>query len=239
MFKQAWVRPPRTVPPADYSILKPALAHLSPTVPAAFATAVAISLSGFLLAGAGVQGEPAPLLPAVGSAAGRVIADLPAVAAKHPSRPATHHAHPATLATTTTTSHEFAPQPRAVASKPQPVHRPARVVPRAAPPRIHVPAPAPRAAPAATPVIPKTPAAKGKARGHGHSRAHAPKPAPATGTRAPGRGRALGHHHGLPPGQAKKAPAAAQPTIAAPPKANGGGPPADHGNGNGHDGGKK
>lgn len=57
--------------------MKPALAHLSPTVPAAFATAVAISLSGFLLASAGVQGEPVPLLPAVGDVAGSVIADLP------------------------------------------------------------------------------------------------------------------------------------------------------------------
>jgi hypothetical protein len=228
--------------------MKPALAHLSPTVPAAFATAVAISLSGFLLAGAGVQGEPAPLLPAVGSAAGRVFADLPTPTHRRVAEPVTPATHSAPRRTTPT--QELALQPRAVVSKPPRAHRPEPAVRRTAPPRAPVPrapvpAPAPRGIPVVTPTFPKTPAAKGKARGHSHSRAHAPKPAAATGARAHGHGTALGHgkahghHHRLPPGQAKKAPAASPPAPAAPPKAHGGGPPEDDGGGNGHHGGKK
>jgi hypothetical protein len=237
MFTQAWVRRPRTAPLADYSKMKPALAHLSPTVPAAFATAIAISLSGFLLAGAGVQGEPAPLLPAVGSAAGRVIAQLPAAAhRRHVSEPVTRSAASPRLVATAT--HEF-PRRRTVVAKPHRVHRAAPVARQAPRARVHVPARAPRPTPVTTRVFPKRPASTGKARGHGHSHARAPKPQAATGARVHGHGRALGHHHGFPPGQAKKAAAAPQPAPAATAKSHGGGPPADHGGGNGHDGGKK
>ena len=229
--------------------MKPSLAHLSPTVPAAFATAVAISLSGFLLAGAGVQGEPAPLLPAIGSAAGRVIADLPPAAKKRAPEPVR-----STATTGSATTHASAAVPQRRSPLPQAHHsahrpRPARVIHIAAPVRVHPPKPAPPATPvsARPSPLPKAPAAKGKALGHSrshghgqsHGRAHAPKPVPATGVRAQGHGKAVGHHGGLPPGQAKKAPAAQQPAAAAPPKAHGGGPPADHGGGNGHDGGKR
>jgi hypothetical protein len=236
MFCKACVRLRRTVPPADYSMMKPALAHRSPTVPAAFATAVAISLSGFLLAGAGFQGEPAPLLPAVGSAAGRVIAKLPAAAPKRVPEPVTRAAGSTTLAAILTQA--FAPQLRAEVSKPRRVHRPAPAIRRAAPARVPAPAPAPRATPIPTRVFPKTPEAKGKARGHSHSHAHAHTLNPAVGTHVHGHDKALGHQRGLPPGHAKKAPAAPHPAQAAPPKATGG-PPADHGGGNGHNGGKK
>ena len=215
MFCKACVRLRRTVPPADYSMMKPALAHRSPTVPAAFATAVAISLSGFLLAGAGFQGEPAPLLPAVGSAAGRVIAELPVTAPKRVPEPVTRAAGSTTLAAIPTQA--FAPQLRAEVSKPRRVHRPAPAIRRAAPARIPVPAPAPRATPIPTRVFPKT---------------------PEVGTHVHGHDKALGHHRGLPPGHAKKAPAAPHPAQAARPKGTGG-PPADHGGGNGHNGGKK
>ena len=234
MFCKACVRVRRTVPPADNSMMKPALAHRSPTVPAAFATAVAISLSGFLLAGAGSQGEPAPLLPAVGSAAGRVFAELPGAAPKRIPEPVTRAAGSNTLAAIPT--QDFAPQPRAEVSKARRVHRLAPAIRRAAPARVPAPAPPPRATPIPTRVFPKTPEAKGKARGQSHSHAHAHALNPSAGTHVHGHDKALGHHRGLPPGHAKKPPAAPHPARAPP---NTGGPPADHGGGNGHNGGKK
>jgi hypothetical protein len=235
MFCKACVCLRRTVPPADYSMMKPALAHRSPTVPAAFATAVAISLSGLLLAGAGFQGEPAPLLPAVGSAAGRVFAELPGAAPKRIPEPVTRAAGFTTLAAIPT--QDFAPQLRAEVSKPRRVHRPAPAVRRAAPARVTAPVPASRATPIPTRVFPKTPEAKGKARGHSHSHAHAHALNPSVGTHVHGHDKALGHHRGPPPGHAKKAPGAPHPAQA-PPKVTGG-PSADHGGGNGHNGGKK
>jgi len=57
--------------------MKPPFAYLSPTG-TAFAAAIGISLVAFPLAGVGVQVEPTPLLPAIGAAAQRVAADLPA-----------------------------------------------------------------------------------------------------------------------------------------------------------------
>lgn len=216
-------------------MMKPALAHRSPAVPAAFATAAAISLSGFLLAGAGFQGEPAPLLPAVGSAAGRVFAELPGAPPKRIPEPVTQAAGFTTLAAIPT--QDFAPQPRAEVSKPHRVHRPAPAVRRGAPARVAAPVPVPRATPIPTLVFPKTPEAKGKARGHSDSHAHAHALNPSVGTHVHAHDKALGHHRGLPPGHAKKAPAAPHPAQA-PPKVTGG-PPADHGGGNGHNGGKK
>jgi len=55
--------------------MKPSFAHLSPT-PLAFAAAIAVSLSVFLLSGAGSQRTPTPLLPALGSAVGGVAVNL-------------------------------------------------------------------------------------------------------------------------------------------------------------------
>jgi hypothetical protein len=207
--------------------MKPALAHLSPTVPATFATAVAISLSVFLLAGSGVQGEPTPLLPAIGGAAGHVAAELPAVTYARPSAPARRAAPAPDLVAPGT--QVVVSQRRSTVSNAQPVHRRARtrVVRRAAPPPVQAPAPVqvPASTPPTTAATTRSLSAKGKARGHGHSAK------PAAGTGAHGHGKALGHPHGLPPGQAKKAPAAPLPAPAAPPK--------PHGAGNGHKGGKK
>lgn len=216
---------------------KPVLAHLPPTVLATFATAIAISLSGFLLAGAGGQAEPAPLLPAIGSAAGHVIAELPATPHAHARKPARRASvgGTASLARLATTSTRGPASPRrAGVSKARRVHRPDRAVRRPAPAPTQ---PAARPAPAA-PVITRefTSAhkARGKALGHSHSHARSVR-APATSS-AHGRGhvKAHGRHGGLPPGHAKKAPAAPAPAPAAPAKSKGGGPPPDHGGGNGH-----
>jgi hypothetical protein len=214
--------------PADYSNMKLAFAHLSPTVPATFAAAIGISLSVFLLSGVGVQ-EPTPLLPAIGGAAGRVAADLPATADDRASEPVGKAASSAQLVATRT--EHFVPQRRQAATKAHRVHRRVRtgVVRRAPSAPVQVAAPAAPATPVTTRRFFSTPTtAKGKARGHGHG--HMLKPtAGASVHRA--LGRSSEHHHGLPPGHAKKAPTASSPAPATSPKANGGG--------NGHKGGKK
>jgi hypothetical protein len=215
--------------------MKPVLAHVSPTVPAACAAAVAIALSGFLLAGAGGQSEPAPLFPAIGSAAGRVIADLPVAAHKRVSEPVRRAVPPATVVTAVTAP---APQPRAVVTSAHRVHRPAPAVRRPAPARAHAPMPAPRATPVMTRVLPKSPTKEGKARGHSHSDARALRPLAAGRDRVHGHGKAVGHQGGLPPGQAKKVPGGHHPEHATSPTAAGG-EPAEHGTANGHGGGKK
>lgn len=220
--------------------MKPALAHLSPTLPAALATGAAVVLSVFLLSGAEPQGEPAPLLPAIGGAAVHVIADLPATS---------HHPKAVVRPTSSTSSAELATTPAqgvalhqhraAVTHAHRPTHLArARVRPAAPPPAQAARPPAP------VPVVARHtfqahPAPKGKA--WGHSRSHPNRGAPAAAARpvGNGHGKALGHtHRGTPPGQAKKAPGGPPPTQVAPPKANGGGPPPGHGGGNGN-GGKK
>jgi hypothetical protein len=209
--------------------MKPAFAHLAPTVPITFAAAMGIALSVFLLPGAGIQGEPTPLLAAIGGAAGRVAADLPATVdqqASEPVRRAVTLARPAA-----TRPERFAPQRRPAGTKMHRTHRRTRTLVVRPTPSVPVQAAAP-AAPA-TPVTTRRffsnpRSAKSKTRGHGH--AHAPKPS--AGTPAPrahghGKAKALGHsiehHGGLPPGQAKKAPTAPPPAPTTTPKANGGG----------------
>jgi hypothetical protein len=188
----------------------PSVPRLSPTVPAAFSAAIGISLSIFLLPGAGVQGVPTPLLPAIGGAAGRVAADLPAIANKR--RASGPVANPAsfTQPVATRTEH-FVPQRRQAATRVHRAHRPAptRVVGGAPAPVPVVPPPAPATPVATIAGAPAPPA-------HGHGKAL---------------GRSREHPHGVPPGHAKKAPTAPAPVPGAPPKANGGG--------NGHKGGKK
>jgi len=219
--------------PDDMESMKPPFAHLSPTVLAAFAAGTSISLSLFLLPGAGGQGEPIPLLPAIGGAAGSVAANLGTSAHK-----------PRTTQTTVRSSAHanLAPavpvkQVAALRAPVHKVHRPYRTRPvRARAVRHTPPAPVRVTAPATTRQFFSTPKAKGK--GHGHR--HANKPATGIRSGGSGHGKALGHskdHQRVrPPGQAKKVPTA---PAAAPPKSNGGGPPADHGGGNGHKGGKK
>jgi hypothetical protein len=221
--------------PADYSNMKPAFAHLSPTVPATFAAAMGISLSVFLLPGAGVQGEPTPLLAVIGGAAGRVAADLPATVNERASEPVGKAASSAQLAATR--SEHFVPRRRQAATKAHRVHRRARtrVVRRAPSAPVQAAAPAAPATPVTTRQSFSTPTtATSKPRGYGHGRALKPT-AGAPAPRSHGHGKALGrsseHHHGLPPGHAKKAPTAPLLAPTTPPKANGGE--------NGHKGGTK
>jgi hypothetical protein len=218
--------------------MKPSLAHLSPTV-LAFAAALAASLSVFALSGAGLQGEPIPLLPALGGAAGEVAANLSGPDRRRAPAPAAARipTRPVLVSTVRATA------PRAVSHRAHRTHhaRPRVPVVRPVPtPPVTVAAPAPPPAPAQAPAAPvsapapqpaSVPKGKGKAPGH----AHAGKTTVA-GTNRHRNGRAGGHspehHRGLPPGQAKKEPAA-------PPKAKGGGPPAEHGGSNDHKGDKK
>jgi hypothetical protein len=207
-----------------------AFAHLSPTVPAVLVAALGISLWVVLLPGAGVQGEPTPLLAVIGGAAGHVAADLPATANERASEPVGKAASSAQLATTR--SEHFVPR-RKAATKAHRADRSARSGvgwrPLSA---------LPQAATPATPVTtrqsfssPTT--ATSKARGHGPGWARTT--AGALVPRAHGHGKALGrsgeHHHGLPHGHAKKAPTAPQSAPTTPPQVNGGG--------NGQKGGKK
>jgi hypothetical protein len=194
--------------------MKPPFAYLSPTG-TAFAAAIGISLAVFLLAGVGVQVEPTPLLPAIGAAAQRVAADLPATPIRRARAPQEVGKGASSAQLGATRPQHSAPQRRQAASTARRAHRRDRtgLVPGAPP-----------AAPveAAAPSVPGTPVtrttAKGKAPrpGHGHGRA-------SKSTRgAPERG-AHGH--------AKKASTAPSPVSGTPPKANGGG--------NGHKGEKK
>jgi hypothetical protein len=194
-----------------------AFAHLSPTVPAIFVTAMAMSLSMLVLPGAVVQGEPTPLLAVLGGATGRIAADLPTPAPQRASEPGRKAATSAQLAVPR--SEQPVPQRRQAATR---AHRHARS-------RVVQRAPAAPATPITTSrSLSGAPTATSKAHGHGQARkstggVHVSR----------GHGKALGrsseHHHGLPRGHAKKAPTA--PPSATPPKVNGGG--------NGHEGGKK
>src|SRR5580765_8367106 len=208
-----------------------AFAHLAPTVPAIFVAAIGMSLTVYLLHGARVQGEPAPLLAVIGGAAGRVAADLPATVEKHAAEPVGRAASPAQQATTP--SVQFVPRRRTAATTAHSVHRSARsvVVRRGS----SVPRQATAFAAAATPVT-----ARAHAHGQGHGRAlklaaGAPVPRAHGHGKAHGHGEAFGrsseHHHGLPRGHAKKAPTAPLSAPTTPPKLNGGG--------HGHKGGKK
>jgi len=205
-----------------------AFAHLSPTVPAVFVAAMGISLSAFLLSGARVQGEPTPLMAAIGGVAGRVAADLPAPVAKRVSEPVRKAASSAELAATR--PEHFAAHGRQVATK---THRA-----RSAPSEVVRRAPSASRQASATPdttrvTVSSPTTATSRAHGHGRARtstAGAPVP------RAHGHEKAFGrssehHHHGLPRGHGKKAPTAPSSAPTMPPNVNGGG--------SGHKGGKK
>jgi hypothetical protein len=223
--------------------MKSSLAHLSPTV-LAFGAAIGVSLSVFLLSGAGLQGEAIPLLPALGGAVKSVAVSPPAAAPRRTRAPAPSPVSTARPFLAPATSE---PASRPAVHRVPPSHHArtrarARVV-RPARPAPTPPAPVAVAAPApATPVSAPQPvsAPKGKAKALGHRRGHAAK-APVTGAPAHGNGHARGHspehHQKTPPGQAKKAPAAPPNAPAAHAKAKGGGPPSEHGGGNGNNGG--
>jgi hypothetical protein len=187
--------PSRTVATADYSTMK-AFAHLSPTVPAIFVAAMGIALSVFVLHGAWVTGEPRPLLAAVGGAAGRVVADLPA-----------------------TVNHHRASEPvRKLASMPS-----ERFVPRRQQAATNA---APATTVATSRSVSNPTEARGKARGHGHGRAlksAAATPVPRTHGHGKAFGHSSEHHNGLPRGHVKQPPTAPLPAPTTPPKVHGGG----------------
>jgi hypothetical protein len=218
---------------ADYSNMKPALVHPSPTVPAAFAAVLGILLAVFLLPGAGIQGEPITLSPAIGGGAGRVAADLPATAYRRASEPLGGMAFLPQLGATRI--EHFVLQPRQAASDAQRVHRRARTgAERRAPPApVQVAAPAAPATPLTARRVGASTKAKGEARGHGgRLKPAAGGPAPGGHGHGKGSGGSSEHHHGLPPRHTNRAPTAPpDPAPATPPKANGGG--------NGGKGGKK
>ena len=158
MFEEVTFALPRTAATAESSIMK-AFAHLAPTVPAIFVAAIGMSLTVYLLHGARVQGEPAPLLAVIGGAAGRVAADLPATVEKHAAEPVGRAASSAQQATTP--SVQFVPRRRTAATTAHSVHRSARsgVVRRGS----SVPRQATAFAAAATPVTMRAPTAKATA----------------------------------------------------------------------------
>jgi hypothetical protein len=190
--------------------------HTSPTLAAALAAGV-ISLSVFLIPGAGIQSGPTPLLPELGAMAARVPANLPVAVHHKRSRPVARRVSaPAHVVSTATP--RVVPQRVTAAPRRRPAHRRARVH------RVRrVEHPVVVAASVATPMPVVTPMpAETHVRGHEKRSFSAP-------TRAHGHGTALGHStprgHGRGLGHEKHAPPAAP---ASPPAA------APHGNGNGH-----
>lgn len=197
--------------------MTPPFAQVSQAVFAALAAATSIWLSLFVLPGAGVQGRPIPLLPAINEAADSVAAQFQA-----PARPT-------------------APASRRPASPTQVVARPAApsraaVSPQGRPNRVHrahatvtpkPPAPIQAAAlvPAVSPAVAHRPTGPPPGTANALGRAKGATPRAGVGSRARGLGKALGHHRGARPGHAKGA-SAAQPV-----------PPRSHGHGTGNGGG--
>jgi hypothetical protein len=188
-------------------------ARLSPTLAAILAAAFGISLSVFLVPGAGVQEAPTPLLTAIGGAVGRVAADLPPAVsprASEPTRRAVSKAAPAS------------PRPTLIGARQKASTRTHRAhVRHSAPAPRHAPSTSARTAtPAATAPVAASPgnfrkSPASKARGHGHGllrkRAADVPTAGAPARRAHGHDKTLGrsgehrHKHRLSPGKAKKA----------------------------------
>lgn len=200
--------------------MKPLAAHASPTVAATLAAAT-ISLSIFLLPGAGIRSGPTPLLTGLGATAGRVAGDLPAVAVRA-SKPARHAAAAPALAGTP--AKHVVPQRQTAAPGAQRVHRRtrARVVPPAASTSATAPTPATPAQPAARFFsAPRAP------RGKSHGRAHAARPAAAATTpRVRGHGKGFGPStpRGQGVGRGRGNAPAAPPAPPAPGKSAGNGP---------------
>lgn len=210
-------------------------AHLSRTALAVLAAAGTVWLAAFFLPGAVV--EPIPLLPAIGSAAGKIVAapGTPtrkrAAAAKRAA--VTHVVAPAQLASVTFRPEvpPARPEHRAV-RPPQHVHvrhqvsRPKHF----APAQKAAPAPAP-AATAAAPVFDSS-APPGRAVGwhRKHDQVAAPASAPSSApiTAAPGHGHGNGNGHAKHDSPVPQ-PAATPAAPVAPPSTN---------PGNGHDNGK-
>jgi len=188
-------------------------ARLSPTLAAILAAAFGISLSVFLVPGAGVQETPTPLLTAIGGAVGRVAADLPPAVSPRASEPvqgAVSSARPAPARPTLIVARQ-----RTSTETHRVQGRTSVPAEHGAPPaRAHTAVPADRV----TPVVSshsdlrKSPASKARGHGHGLLRKRAAE-VPAAGApsrRAHGHEKTLGssehrHKHRLSPGKAKKA----------------------------------
>ena len=226
MFGEVAFAVSERVRPANLSNVKAAFAHLSPIAVAALVAGIGISLTltVFLLPGAGTQSGPTPLLPSSAGNAGRMAADLP---------PAAHRRAPESVGAASSSSQlvatrtELVPQRQRTATKAHRAHRHsrARLVRRTPAAHMQVRGSAARAAPATTRRFFSTSGkAKSNARNHGHSRS--PNPAAGAPRRAHGHGKAVGHssehHHRRAPGRSKKAPTGSS-HAPAPPKANGGG----------------
>jgi hypothetical protein len=197
--------------------MTPPFVNISQTAIAALAAAASIWLALFVVPGAGVQGRPLPLLPAIGEAAG-VIAPPAA-----PARPAATAPRRAVVPAQVVARQTRPPQPASAARRP-----PLPVVRPPAPAR----APAPIQAPAETTVVAQqaTQPPMGKALARGHSKA--PVPLAAVGTKGRGHGKAKGHsaahHQGGRPGHDRGSTARPAPLKS----------PADHG-ADKHGGGKR
>jgi hypothetical protein len=183
--------------------MTPPIVNVSQTAVAALPAATSIWLTLFVLPGAGVQGRPLPLLPAIGEATGGVVAPFQAAA-----RPAA------------TASRRIASSVRVVARPATPAgpsatprrgtHRTHPVVRRSSPAPVQ--AAAPTQVLAAPPAVAQRPTglALGKAKARGHTKAAAVRAG--VGARGRGQGKAYGHsaehHWGAPPGHGKSASAA-------------------------------
>jgi hypothetical protein len=160
-------------PPPHCRNMKLQFDHISQTAVAALAAAIAISLSIFLLSGAGGQSQAVPLLPALGGAAERVTAEL-----EPPAHVGATQAHP-TAPVQVRAPVVFRPAvvvPSAVKHGVHRTHRTHRThapVVRSRPAALAQAAASapPRTTPVATHVVPAAPwgEAKGKAKAHGHA----------------------------------------------------------------------
>jgi hypothetical protein len=209
--------------------MKPPLAHVSQTALVVVAAAGAIWLSAFFLPGAGVQ--PVPLLPSIGSVAGKVVS----VSERHHAakRAARHR----TIAAPIVVRAPFVPPRTVQAVQPQPAPRAVQ--------RAHRPHPAAkpkRSAPAQTAVPASTPASAHslsfystapRGRAVGWHRKHAASTVAPAAAATHGHGKPHARHDHAPPAE----PAAVTTSTPAAPAA----PPAvaghDNGNhnGDGHD----
>jgi len=204
--------------------MKLPFAHVSRTALVVVAAAGAVWLSAFFLPGAGIQ--PAPLLPAIGSAAGKVVA-----VAEPNHAPKTVAAPHRAVATPVVARATFLPPasaPAAVQSKPRAVQRPHRAnrphpagrPKHSAPVQTVASAPAPAPAVATTASVSSAAAPRGKAVGW-HRKHELSTGAPAAAP-TPKDEKSHGKHD-TPHAEPATAPAPAAP--AAPP------PPAAHDNG--------
>ena len=223
----------------SYSEMKPPYTHVSRTALAVVAAAGSVWLSAFFLPGAGVQ--PIPLLPELGTAAGKVVAaSLPHAKPKRTATTRPSNAAPAVARAPVAVT--FAPQ--AARSRPKvravPTHRAHRQQPAAGPKRS---APVQAAAPAVATTasvtaasVSSAPAPRGRAVGWHRKHDHADAAAPTAPTGRHGHSHAK-HGYGS-PAQPGPAPAVAPaPAVPAAPPSVGGHDNGKHlGNGNGNQG---